>query len=167
MHNSLCRSPLRGPVLTLTGLVVFGLLLWLACVGLLLNIRQEIRRNETAIRRNSEDIRRNTQVILQNTQDIRHNTEDIRSNTVDIQDSRGLVATHVGHELRTPLTTIMGTLATLERNHDRIPPDQLCNMLRDALRQGEVLQSLIAGMISLEPSEDTERGNSPSGAEVD
>jgi signal transduction histidine kinase len=164
----------------LTGLVVFGLLLSLACVGMLLNIRQEIRRNETAILGNSEDIRRNTEVILQNTQDIRHNTEDIRTNTddirtntddirtntVDIQDSRGLVATHVGHELRTPLTTIMGTLATLERNHDRIPPDKLCNMLRDALQQGEVLESLIAGMISLEPSEDTERGNPSSGAKV-
>jgi signal transduction histidine kinase len=156
-----------------TGLVVFGLLLSLACVGMLLNIRQEIRRNETAILGNSEDIRRNTQVILQNTQDIRHNTEDIRTNTddirtntVDIQDSRGLVATHVGHELRTPLTTIMGTLATLERNHDRIPPDKLCNMLRDALQQGEVLESLIAGMISLEPSEDMERGNPSSGANV-
>ena len=140
----------------LTGLVVFGLLLGLACVGLLLYIQHEVRDNETAIRRNSEDIRRNTEVILRNTQDIRHNTEDIRSNTVDIQDSRDLVATHVGHELRTPLTTIMGTLATLERNHDRIPPDKLCNMLRDALQQGEVLGSLIAGMISLEPSEDSE-----------
>jgi hypothetical protein len=29
-------------------------------------------------------------------------------------------------------------------------------MLRDALQQGEVLGSLIAGMISLEPSEDSE-----------
>jgi two-component system sensor histidine kinase KdpD len=149
-----------------TGLVVVGVLLGLACLGLLLNLRQEIRHNEMAIRHNSEDIRRNTEVILQNTQDIRHNTEDIRSNTVDIQDSQGLVATHVGHELRTPLTTIMGTLATLERNHGRIPSDKLCSMLSDAIRQGEVLESLIAGMISLEPSEDAERTRPSSGARL-
>jgi signal transduction histidine kinase len=149
-----------------TYLVVFGLLLGLACVGLLLSTRQEIRHNGTAIQRNSEDIRRNTEVILRNTRAIHHNTEDIRSNTVDIQDSRGLVATHVGHELRTPLTTIVGTLATLERNHDRIPPDKLCGMLREAIQQANVLESLIAGMISLEPPRDTERTRPSPSAEV-
>jgi len=40
--------------LMVTGLVIVGLLLGLACLELLLNIRQEIRHNETAIRRNSE-----------------------------------------------------------------------------------------------------------------
>jgi two-component system, OmpR family, sensor histidine kinase KdpD len=140
----------------LTGLVILGILLGLACIRLLLDLRHEVRHNERAILRNSEDIGRNTQVIVDNTHDIRRNTEDIRTNTVDIQDSSSLVATHVGHELRTPLTTIMGTLATLEKHHDRIPPAKLCNMLRDAVRQAEVLESLIAGMISLEPSGDNE-----------
>lgn len=112
-------------VATLVGIVI---------IGLLLSLRLEVHRIQSATSRNSEDIQ--------------HNSQDIR-------DSNDLVATHVSHELRTPLTTITGTLATLEKNHDRISPDHLREMLRAALQQAEVLESLITGMISLEPSEET------------
>src|SRR5918992_2461969 len=83
----------------LIGALLFGTLLGLVIVGLLLNIRHEIGLLRSATSRNSREIRDNSQ---------------------DIRDSNDLVATHVGHELRTPLTTITGTLATLEKNHDRI-----------------------------------------------
>jgi K+-sensing histidine kinase KdpD len=116
----------------LNGALVLGVLIGLVVIALLLNIRNEVDRLQAAIRRNSQDI---------------------RDNSEDIQTSSGLVATHVSHELRTPLTTIMGTLATLEKNYDRIPPDERADMLRAAIQQAGVLESLVAGMISLEPSE--------------
>jgi len=109
-------------VATLVGIVI---------IGLLLSLRLEVHRIQSATSRNSEDIQ--------------HNSQDIR-------DSNDLVATHVSHELRTPLTTIIGTLATLEKNRDRISSEQQCDMLRAAIQQAEVLESLITGMISLEPS---------------
>jgi K+-sensing histidine kinase KdpD len=117
----------------LIGAVVFAALVGLVIVGLLLSIRHEIGLLQSATSRNSREIRDNSQ---------------------DIRDSNDLVATHVGHELRTPLTTITGTLVTLEKNHDRISPERRCEMLRSAIQQAEVLESLITGMISLEPSKE-------------
>jgi signal transduction histidine kinase len=117
------------------GALVFTTLLCLVIVGLLLSIRQELRHLRSATSRNSRDIR-------DNSQDIRHSSD--------------LVATHVGHELRTPLTTIAGTLATLEKNLDRISPAKQRGMLQAAMQQAEVLESLITGMISLETSEENE-----------
>ena len=119
----------------LIGALLFGILLGLVIVGLLLSIRHEIELLRSATSRNSREIRDNSQ---------------------DIRDSSDLVATHVGHELRTPLTTITGTLATLEKNHDRISSDRQCEMLRTAMQQAQVLESLITGMVSLEPSENNE-----------
>jgi K+-sensing histidine kinase KdpD len=119
----------------LIGVVAFAALVGLVIVGLLLSIRHQIGVLQSATSRNSRDIRDNSQ---------------------DIRDSNDLVATHVSHELRTPLTTITGTLATLEKNRDRISPEQQCDMLRAAMQQAEVLESLITGMISLEPSEENE-----------
>ena len=119
----------------LIGALLFGTLLGLVIVGLLLNIRHEIGLLRSATSRNSREIRDNSQ---------------------DIRDSSDLVATHVGHELRTPLTTITGTLATLEKNHDRISTDRQCEMLRAAMQQAQVLESLITGMVSLEPFERNE-----------
>ena len=116
----------------LNGALILGVLIGLVVIALLLNIRNEVDRLQAAIRRNSQDI---------------------RDNSEDIQSSSGLVATHVSHELRTPLTTIMGTLATLEKNYDRIPSDERADMLRAAIQQASVLESLVAGMISLEPAE--------------
>src|ERR687896_2575459 len=115
----------------LIGAVACAALVGLVIVGLLLSIRHEVRFLQSATSRNSQDIRDNSQ---------------------DIRDSNDLVATHVGHELRTPLTTITGTLSTLEKNHDRISPQQQCDMLRAAMQQAEVLENLITGMISLDPS---------------
>jgi K+-sensing histidine kinase KdpD len=117
------------------------LLIGLVILGLLLDIRQRIRSSAQAIGRNSAEIR--------------DNTEEIRSNTGDIRESRSLVATHVGHELRTPLTIITGTLSILESHYDRIPPEKASDMLRGAIQQAAVLESLIAGMLSQEP----QRGN--------
>jgi K+-sensing histidine kinase KdpD len=119
----------------LIGALLFAALLGLVIVGLLLNIRHEIGLLRSATSRNSREI---------------------RDNSEDIRDSNDLVATHVGHELRTPLTTITGTLATLEKNHDRISSDRQCEMLRAAMQQAQVLESLITGMVSLEPSEKNE-----------
>ena len=119
----------------LIGAVACAALVGLVIVGLLLSIRHEVRFLQSATSRNSQDIRDNSQ---------------------DIRDSNDLVATHVGHELRTPLTTITGTLATLEKNRDRISPEQQRDMLRTAMQQAEVLESLITGMISLEPSKENE-----------
>jgi K+-sensing histidine kinase KdpD len=119
----------------LIGALLFGTLLGLVIVGLLLSIRHEIGFLRSAMSRNSREIRDNSQ---------------------DIRDSNDLVATHVGHELRTPLTTITGTLATLEKNHDRISSDRRCEMLRAAMQQARVLESLITGMVSLEPLEKNE-----------
>jgi signal transduction histidine kinase len=116
--------------------VVLGVMLGLVILGLLLDVRHEIGDIRTAIGRNSQDIRDNSQ---------------------HIQTSSGLVATHVGHELRTPLTAIMGTLATLERSYDRISPDKARDLLQAAIQQADVLESLIAGMISLEASGADER----------
>jgi K+-sensing histidine kinase KdpD len=115
----------------LIGALLFAAALGVVIIGLLLIIRHDIGLLQSATSRNSRDIRDNSQ---------------------DIRDSNDLVATHVGHELRTPLTTITGTLATLERNHDRISPERRREMLRTAMQQAEVLESLITGMISLEPS---------------
>ena len=119
----------------LIGAVACAALVGLVIVGLLLSIRHDVRFLQSATSRNSQDIRDNSQ---------------------DIRDSNDLVATHVGHELRTPLTTITGTLATLEKNRDRISPEQQRDMLRTAMQQAEVLESLITGMISLEPSKENE-----------
>jgi signal transduction histidine kinase len=124
------------------GALVFTTILGLVTVGVLLSIRQEML-----------SIRHEIGLIQSATS---RNSRDIRDNSQDIRDSNDLVATHVGHELRTPLTTISGTLATLEKNHDRIPPEQQCDMLRAAMQQAEVLESLITGMISLEPSKTNE-----------
>jgi K+-sensing histidine kinase KdpD len=117
----------------LIGALVLAAALDLVVVGLLLIIRHELQSLRFATSRNSRDIRDNSQ---------------------DIRDSNDLVATHVSHELRTPLTTITGTLSTLEKNHDRISPQQQCDMLRAAMQQAEVLENLITGMISLDPSEE-------------
>jgi K+-sensing histidine kinase KdpD len=114
------------------------LLIALVILGLVLNIRQEIRSNARAIGRNSAEIR--------------DNTDEIRHNTGDIQESRSLVASHVGHELRTPLAVVAGTLSILEKNYDQIPPEKATDMLRVAIQQTAVLESLIAGMLSQEPS---------------
>jgi signal transduction histidine kinase len=125
------------------GALVFTTLLGLVTVGVLLSIRQEML-----------SIRQEIGLIQSATS---RNSRDIRDNSQDIRDSNDLVATHVSHELRTPLKTISGTLATLEKNHDRISPEQQCDMLRAAMQQAEVLESLITGMISLEPSGEKER----------
>ncbi len=117
----------------LIGAVVFAALVGIVIIGLLLSLRLEVHRIQSATSRISEVIQ--------------HNSQDIR-------DSNDLVATHVSHELRTPLTTITGTLSTLEKNHDRISPEQQCDMLRAAMQQAEVLENLVTGMISLGPSEE-------------
>ena len=110
----------------LIGALLFAAALGVVIIGLLLIIRHDIGLLQSATSRNSRDIRDNSQ---------------------DIRDSNDLVATHVGHELKTPLTTITGTLATLERNHDRISPERRREMLGTAMQQAEVLESLITGMI--------------------
>ena len=122
--------------------LVFGAFLGLAILGLLVQIHRELAVIRKATSRNSREIR--------------DNSLEIRDNSRDIQTSSDLVATHVGHELRTPLTTIMGTLATLQRGHERLAPAKRSEMIQAAIQQAQVLESLVAGMVSLEPSESKE-----------
>jgi signal transduction histidine kinase len=59
-----------------------------------------------------------------------------------------LVAT-LAHDVRNPLTTIRGTLTTLSRHADRLPPDTRDEMLRTAERQAERLERLASELLDL------------------
>jgi signal transduction histidine kinase len=57
--------------------------------------------------------------------------------------SKELLLAMVSHELKTPLTAIMGTLRTLERHEQALPPAQRTELLRTAFDRGCQLDRLI------------------------
>ncbi|CAN5783341.1 hypothetical protein BH23ACT8_BH23ACT8_19030 [soil metagenome] len=57
--------------------------------------------------------------------------------------SHELLLAMVSHELKTPLTAIMGTLRTLERHEQVLPPAQRTELLRTAFDRGGQLDRLI------------------------
>jgi signal transduction histidine kinase len=83
--------------------------------------------------------------LLRQRADLTRTLADVRR--IDALRAR-LVAT-LAHDIRNPLTTIRGTLITLSRHADRLPPKTRMEMLRTAERQAERLERLASELLDL------------------
>jgi two-component system, OmpR family, sensor kinase len=64
-------------------------------------------------------------------------------------------AADASHELRAPLTTIHANIAFLQRHLDKLPPEERCSMLADALGETLRLEKLVEELLFLARADDS------------